>query len=334
MTGQIKMSHGSGGLLMHRLIEEIFLSKFNRFSSGIEDDAAELPVESGRYAFTTDSYVVKPLFFPGGDIGRLAVCGTVNDLATKVARAEFLSASFVIEEGLEIETLERIADSMAQAALEAGICIVTGDTKVVERGGADGLFITTTGVGRIMEGARASGANARPGDHVLITGPIAEHGIAVMQARHDLAIEGELASDCAPLGDMIWQALEASPDVHALRDPTRGGLATAIVEIARQSNVRMVLDEDSIPIRAPVRMACELLGLDPLYVANEGKMLIIAPEDAAGDILRAVRDHSLGREAALIGTVEEGAAGVFLKTVVGGMRPVIMLEGDPLPRIC
>jgi hydrogenase expression/formation protein HypE len=334
MSGNIKMSHGSGGLLTHRLIEDVFVPRFGTSPNGTLDDAAVLPVESGDYAFTTDSFVVKPLFFPGGDIGTLAVCGTVNDLAAKGARAEFLSASFVLEEGLAIETVERVAGSMAEAAAEAGAHIVTGDTKVVEQGSADGLFITTTGVGRIIEGVNLSGSNARPGDNVIVTGSIAEHGIAVMNARHGFGFSGALESDCAPLGEMITKALEKAPRVHVLRDPTRGGVATTLVEIAQASRVRIVLAEDQLPITLPVKNACEFLGFDPLYVANEGNMLALAPGDAAKAFLNAVRRHRFGRNAAVIGRVEDGDPGVFLNTVVGGMRPLIMLEGDPLPRIC
>lgn len=334
MSGNIKMSHGSGGLLTHRLIEDVFVPRFGTFPKGTLDDAAVLPVESGHYAFTTDGFVVKPLFFPGGDIGTLAVCGTVNDLATKGARAEFLSASFVLEEGLAIETVKRVAGSMAEAAAEAGVHIVTGDTKVVEQGSADGLFITTTGVGKIMEGVKLSGSNARPGDYVIVTGSIADHGIAVMNARHGFGFSGALRSDCAPLGEMITQALEKAPLVHVLRDPTRGGVATTLVEIAQASRVRIVLAEDQLPIALPVKNACEFLGFDPLYVANEGNMLALAPEDAADAFLNTVREHRYGKNASVIGRVEEGDPGVFLKTVVGGMRPLIMLEGDPLPRIC
>jgi hydrogenase expression/formation protein HypE len=319
---------------MHRLIEDVFVPRFGDSSGGVLDDAAVLTVESGRYAFTTDSFVVKPLFFPGGDIGKLAVCGTVNDLATSGARAEYLSVSFVIEEGLTIETLERVVDSMAQTAGEAGVRIVTGDTKVVEQGNADGLFITTTGVGRIVKGANLSGGNARPGDRVIVTGSIANHGTAVVNARQKLGFGGALVSDCAPLGGMITGALMEVPDVHVLRDPTRGGVATTLVEIAMSSQVRIVLAEDQIPISSPVNVVCELLGLDPLYVANEGNMLALAPEGSAERFLDAVRGHRFGKKAAFIGRVEEGKPGLFMRTVVGGMRPLIMLEGDPLPRIC
>ncbi len=333
MTERIKMSHGSGGRLMHRLIADVFVSRFDPGGAAMED-AAELALDADRYAFTTDSFVVKPLFFPGGDIGKLAVCGTVNDLAARGARPEFLSASMVIEEGLPIETLERIVDSMARTAADAGVRIVTGDTKVVERGSADGLFINTTGLGRIPEGVYVSATNARPGDRVILTGSVADHGTAVMQAREDLGLSGRLDSDCASLGGLVEAALRAAPEVHVMRDPTRGGLATTLVEIADASMVRIVIDESKVLVREPVRTACEMLGLDPLYVANEGKMIAIVPEAIAEKFLAALRNHPLGREAAEIGAVEAGSPGVTLKTLVGGRRKLIMLEGDPLPRIC
>jgi hydrogenase expression/formation protein HypE len=335
MAELIRMAHGSGGRLMHRLIEEIFLPRFGAPPGCAGDDAAEIPVAAGRYAFTTDSFVVRPLFFPGGDIGRLAVCGSVNDLAAKGARAEFIATAFVLEEGLPLATLAQVAESMAAAAKEAGARIVTGDTKVVERGAADELFIAASGVGRIAENVNLSGANARPGDVVIVSGTIGEHGAAVMNARHELRLGGaELRSDCAPLGELIMTALGAVPGVHALRDPTRGGVATALVEIARQSNVRIVIEENAVPLRLPVRRACELLGIDPLYVASEGRMLALVPQAQEDAFLAALHAHPLGRDAARIGRADAGPAGVALHTTIGGMRPLIMLEGDPLPRIC
>ncbi len=334
MGEKIRMAHGSGGRLMHRLIGEIFASRFGGGAGVVGDDAAELPTTEPPLAFTVDSFVVKPLFFPGGDIGKLAVCGTVNDLAAKGARPEFLSAAFVLEEGLEVTVLERIADSMARTAEEAGVRIVTGDTKVVERGGADKLYITTSGVGRILPGVRVSGGLARPGDRVVVTGTLGDHGITVLVARGELEVTGELVSDCAPLGKLVMAVLERGIEVHVLRDPTRGGLATTLVEIAGQSGVRIVLEEESLPVKEPVLQACELLGLDPLYVANEGKMTAILPEAAVEPFLQVVRSRPEGKDAAVVGRVEEGEPGVALHTRVGGMRPVIMLEGDPLPRIC
>ncbi len=334
MGEKIRMAHGSGGRLMHRLIGEIFASRFGGEPGALGDDAAELPTTEPPLAFTVDSFVVKPLFFPGGDIGKLAVCGTVNDLAAKGARPEFLSAAFVLEEGLEVEVLERIADSMARTAEEAEVRIVTGDTKVVERGGADKLYITTSGVGRILPGVHVSGGRARPGDRVVVTGPLGDHGITVLVARGELEVKGPLQSDCAPLGRLVMEVLEKGIEVHVFRDPTRGGLATTLVEIAGQSGVRIVLEEEALPVRPQVLQACELLGLDPLYVANEGKMTALLPEAAVEPFLEVVRSRPEGREAALIGRVEEGEPGVVLHTRVGGMRPVIMLEGDPLPRIC
>ena len=334
MGEKIRMAHGSGGRLMHRLIGDIFASRFGGEEGVLGDDAAELPTTEPPLAFTVDSFVVKPLFFPGGDIGKLAVCGTVNDLAAKGARPEFLSAAFVLEEGLEVSILERIADSMARTAKEAGVRIVTGDTKVVERGGADKLYITTSGVGRILPGVHVSGGRARPGDRVLVTGPLGDHGIAVLVARGELEVTGDLESDCTPLGGLVMAVLERGIEVHVLRDPTRGGLATTLVEIAQQSRVRIVLEEEALPVRTPVVQACELLGLDPLYVANEGKMTAILPDAMVEPFLQVVRSRPEGKEAAVVGRVEEGETGVALHTRVGGMRPVIMLEGDPLPRIC
>lgn len=335
MAELVRMAHGSGGRLMHRLVEEIFLPRFGAPPGGAGDDAAEVPAVAGRYAFTTDSFVVKPLFFPGGDLGRLAVCGTVNDLAAKGARAEFITAAFVLEEGLPLETLARLAETMAGAAREAGARIVAGDTKVVERGAADGLFIAAGGLGRIQDGLNLSGAFARPGDLVLVSGTIAEHGAAVMSARHELGLGGtELRSDCAPLGQLVLTALAAAPGAHALRDPTRGGVATALAEIARQSDVRIMIEEQAVPLRLPVRRACELLGIDPLYVPSEGRMLAVVPPDQEALFLSALRRHPLGSEAARIGHVEAGPGGVVLRTSIGGLRPLLMLEGDPLPRIC
>ena len=334
MGEKIRMAHGSGGRLMHQLIGDIFAARFGGDAGVHGDDAAELPTTEPPLAFTVDSFVVKPLFFPGGDIGKLAVCGTVNDLAAKGARPEFLSAAFVLEEGLEVSVLERIAESMARTAEEAGVRIVTGDTKVVERGGADQLYITTSGVGRILPGVHISGGLARPGDRVVVTGPLGDHGMAVLVARGELEVKGDLESDCAPLGGLVMAVLERGVEVHVLRDPTRGGLATTLVEIAHRSGVRIVLEEEALPVRPHVARACELLGLDPLYVANEGKMTAVLPESMVEPFLQVVRSRPEGKDAAVVGRVEEGEPGVVLHTRVGGMRPVIMLEGDPLPRIC
>ena len=285
--------------------------------------------------FTTDGFVVEPIFFPGGDIGKLAVCGTVNDLAAAGARPLALSASFILEEGLLISELERIVDSMAAAAAEAGVRVICGDTKVVPRGSADRMYVTTSGVGEVPEGVEVSGANARPGDVVLVSGPVGDHGLAVLSVREGLEFESEIVSDCAPLAGMVEALLEAAPGVHALRDPTRGGLATALNEIARQSEVEIEIEESAVPVRESVAAACELLGLDPLYAANEGKMIVIAAAAQADKALAALRAHPLGREAAVIGRVQQGKAGrVLLRTVLGTHRILDRHVGEQMPRIC
>ncbi len=330
---KILLSHGSGGRASRRLIEEVFLKNFTNPQLAPLDDSAELPLKE-RLAFTTDSYVVKPLFFPGGDIGRLSISGTVNDLWMKGAKPLFLSASFIIEEGLEWELLRRVAASMASTAKEAGVEVVCGDTKVVEKGGADRLFITTAGVGRIWSGVEVSGAGAKPGDVVICSGTIGDHGMAILSRREGIEIKSPLKSDCAPLTPLMERLLKETTGVHSLRDPTRGGLATTLNEIAHSSKVGIFLKEEEIPVREEVRGICELLGFDPLYVANEGKFILILPAEEAQRALRALRSHPLGRDAQVIGWVEEEPEGVFLKTRIGGTRPLLMLEGEQLPRIC
>jgi hydrogenase expression/formation protein HypE len=334
-SDKILLAHGSGGRLSHELIEKVFKGRFSNAMLDHGDDAAEckLQNENGRIAFTTDTYVVKPLFFPGGDIGRLAVCGTVNDLAMKGAKPLYISAGFIIEEGLSIEALERIADSMAAAAKEAGVLVVTGDTKVVDKGACDGLFINTSGIGIIPEGVDVSGSNAEPGDAVMISGSIGDHGAAVMNVRNDFGLSGDLASDAAPLSGLVSAMLKAGK-IHVLRDPTRGGLATTLNEIALQSNVTIEIEEDKIPIKPTVKGACEMLGLDPLYVANEGKLAAIVPASDAESLLAAMKQHKYGRDAAIIGRVTKGKTQVLLKTFLGSKRPLLMLEGEALPRIC
>ncbi|MBI4865086.1 MAG: hydrogenase expression/formation protein HypE, partial [Candidatus Riflebacteria bacterium] len=287
-----------------------------------------------RIAFTTDAFVVKPPVFPGGDIGRLAVCGTVNDLVAKGAVPLAMLASFILEEGLDLDLLETVAGSMRRAADEALTSIVAGDTKVVERGGADGLFISTAGLGLIRPGLDVGGANARPGDAVLVTGTVGDHGTAVMNVREGLGLEGELSSDVAPLAALFLALVDLDLPLHVMRDPTRGGLATTVNEIAEASRVGIVLEELAIPVRRPVKTACALLGLDPLYVANEGKLVIVLPEAHAARALDRLRAHPSGREAALIGRVVDAPTGVTLRTSIGGLRPLMMLEGDQLPRIC
>lgn len=335
---RITLSHGSGGKATHNLIEGVFAPAFsNPILDRMDDAATFIVAEAGaRLAFTTDTYVVNPLFFPGGDIGKLAVHGTVNDLATSGAQPLYLSVGFILEEGFAVADLRRIVASMAEAALEAGVLIVTGDTKVVQRGKADGLFINTAGVGLVQVNWPMGQSQVQAGDKVLLSGPVGDHGIAVMLAREALEIETDVQSDTASLHTLVADILQvASSSVHCLKDPTRGGVATSLNEIALASEVSIALDERSIPVRAGVRGACEILGLDPLTIANEGKLLALVAPDAADAALAAMQAHPLGREAAIIGEVRaEPAAMVFLRTDIGGTRVLDMLVGDPLPRIC
>ncbi|MBN1461115.1 MAG: hydrogenase expression/formation protein HypE, partial [Armatimonadetes bacterium] len=316
---RVLLAHGDGGELMAELIERVFVTRLGT-GDPPGDDAARVTA-SGRLAFTTDAFVVDPIFFPGGDIGKLAVCGTVNDLAGGGARPVALSASFILEEGLLLADLERIVDSMARAAEEAGVRVVCGDTKVVPRGSADKVYITTAGVGAVPEGVGVSGAAARPGDVVLVNGPVGDHGLAVLSVREGLEFESPIESDCAPLGGLVDSLLEAVPGVHVLRDPTRGGLATALNEIARQSGVSIEVDETAIPVRESVGAACELLGLDPLYAANEGKMIVVVEETEVELALHALRSHPLGTCAAPIGRVTQAdRPRVLLRTALGTHR--------------
>jgi hydrogenase expression/formation protein HypE len=333
--GLVLLGHGSGGKLSAGLIRNLFLPLFSNPTLERLEDQAVLPVGGVKLAFTTDSFVVKPLFFPGGDIGSLAVHGTVNDLAMGGAMPLALSAAFIIEEGLPVETLARIAESMARAARQAGVEIVTGDTKVVERGKGDGVFINTTGIGLVRDGVELSASAARPGDAVLVSGYLGDHGIAIMAQREGLEFDCPVESDSAALHTLVAAMLDASTGIRALRDPTRGGLSSTLNEIAGQSRAGIALDERVIPVREAVRGACELLGLDPLYVANEGKLVAIVAPEAAGAVLAAMREHPLGRDAARIGTVTAANAGlVTLRTLLGVTRVVDMLSGDQLPRIC
>ncbi len=331
----VLLGHGSGGKLTADLIRELFLPAFANPILARLDDQAIIQLHGTRLAFTTDSFVVKPLFFPGGDIGRLAVHGTVNDLAMGGAHPLFLSAAFIIEEGLPMETLRRVVESLRTAAREAGVEIVTGDTKVVERGSGDGLFINTAGIGVVPEGLELSASNARPGDSVLLSGSIGEHGIAILAQREGLEFESPVESDTAPLHTLVQAMLQAGRAIRCLRDPTRGGLSSALNEFAGQSHVGITIDEHAIPLREEVKGACELLGLDPLYVANEGKLLAIVEPEGAGEILAAMRSHPLGRQARIIGAVSASNPGlVMMKTALGTTRIVDMLAGDQLPRIC
>jgi hydrogenase expression/formation protein HypE len=333
--GRVDMTHGSGGRAMAQLIEELFLAAFDNEWLRAANDQACFAVQSGRMVMATDSHVVSPLFFPGGDIGCLSVHGTVNDVAMSGAKPLYLSASFILEEGFPLADLKRIVDSMAQAAREAGVPIVTGDTKVVEQGKGDGVFITTTGVGVVPDGVNISGDRARPGDAILVSGTLGDHGVAIMSSRESLGFETSIQSDTAALHELVARMVEAVPDIHALRDPTRGGLATTLNEIARQSGVGMMLREEAIPVRQEVEAACEFLGLDPLYVANEGKLICICAPEHAGPLLQAMRAHPLGAEAAIIGSVHEDPHHfVQMETGFGGKRIVDWLTGEQLPRIC
>ncbi|CAG0960521.1 Carbamoyl dehydratase HypE [Rhodocyclaceae bacterium] len=333
--GRVDMTHGSGGRAMAQLIEELFLAAFDNDWLRAANDNACFAVQSGRMVMATDSHVVSPLFFPGGDIGCLSVHGTINDVAMSGARPLYLSASFILEEGFPLADLKRIVDSMAHAAREAGVPVVTGDTKVVEQGKGDGVFITTTGVGVVPEGVNISGDQARPGDAILVSGTLGDHGVAIMAQRESLGFETTIQSDTAALHELVARMVAAVPDIHALRDPTRGGLATTLNEIARQSGVGMMLREEAIPVRQEVEAACEFLGLDPLYVANEGKLICICAPEHADALLTAMRAHPLGAEAAIIGSVHADPHHfVQMETGFGGKRIVDWLTGEQLPRIC
>ena len=330
----IVLGHGSGGTLSHDLLRRLFLPGLGQAAPRSLDDSARIEMDGWRLALTTDSHVVSPLFFPGGDIGRLAVCGTVNDLAMVGATPVALTCGFVIEEGLSFEVLQRVVDSMRAAAEEAGVFIAAGDTKVVQRGAADRLFINTAGVGRVPEGIDISGANARAGDAVIVSGSLGDHGIAVLSAREGLDFEMDLDSDVAPLNHLV-AAMLAAGEVHVLRDPTRGGAATALVEIANQSGVVIELQQDSLPLKAQVRAACELLGFDPLYVANEGKLVAMVRTEHAERVLQAMRATRYGADARIIGrVVRSGIPQVRMRTAIGGTRLIDMLPGELLPRIC
>jgi hydrogenase expression/formation protein HypE len=318
---------------MADLIAEVFAARLGT-GDPPGDDAAQLDA-AGRLAFTTDAFVVDPIFFPGGDIGRLAICGTVNDLATAGAKPLAISAGFILEEGLPIADLERIVGSMAQTAQEAGVRVITGDTKVVPRGKADRLYICTSGVGQIAEGVTISGANARPGDVVLVSGPVGDHGLAVLSQREGFQFESDIISDCAPLAEMVQDLLAAVPGVHVLRDPTRGGLATALNEIALQSQVEIEISESMVPVQPSVAAACELLGLDPLYAANEGKMVAIVQPEESMAALAVLRAHTHGADAAVIGAVAGRSQGrVLLQTALGSHRILGRHVGEQMPRIC
>jgi hydrogenase expression/formation protein HypE len=336
---KVLLAHGSGGKVSHNLIDNVFMKCFTDPVLNRQDDAAVVPGGS-RLAFTTDSYVVRPIFFPGGDIGKLAICGTVNDISMSGGMPRYVSVGFIIEEGFPIADLTRIVQSMAASAAEAGVAIVTGDTKVVERGGADQIFINTAGIGIVPEGLDISAGNIKPGDAVVLSGSIGDHGVAVMSTREGLSFRTEIQSDCAPLNGMIKAVMDSGADVRALRDPTRGGLASTLNEFASASGTIITIDENMVVIKDQVNGACEMLGLDPYQVANEGKVIaVVAPGDA-DKVVAAMRTSPYGQDAGVIGIVsgvedKPGLAGkVLIKTAVGTTRILDMLVGEQLPRIC
>ena len=332
---RITLAHGAGGKATHTLVEGLFLEHFRNPLLEVLEDQATVPIKDARLAFTTDSFVVSPLFFPGGNIGDLAVNGTVNDLAVGGARPLYLSAGFILEEGFAVSDLRRIVVSMQAAAATAGVQVVTGDTKVVEKGKGDGCYINTSGLGVIERPLKLSAGKARPGDAVIVSGPIGEHGITIMLARGNLELESDIVSDTAPLAALVTRLLDASTEVRCMRDATRGGVATVLNEIASASGVGIILDETRVPLRETVTGACEILGLDPLHVACEGRLVAIVGGGTAEAALAAIRSGPDGADAAIIGTVQETPPGmVLLKTQFGGTRIVDMLIGDPLPRIC
>jgi hydrogenase expression/formation protein HypE len=333
--GHVDMSHGSGGRAMAQLIEELFVKHLDNELLRQGNDQAMFEVAAGRMVMSTDGHVISPLFFPGGDIGSLAVHGTINDVAMSGARPLYLSASFILEEGFPLADLERIVVSMARAARRAGVPVVTGDTKVVEKGKGDGVFITTTGIGIVPDGVHIAGDRARPGDAILVSGTIGDHGVAILSKRENLEFETVMQSDSAALHTLVADMVAAVPDIHCLRDPTRGGLATTLNELARQSGVGMHLHESAIPVRPEVMAACELLGLDPLYIANEGKLVAICGADSAPRLLEVMRANPLAADAAIIGRVVGDEHGfVQMATSFGGQRVVDWLTGEQLPRIC
>jgi hydrogenase expression/formation protein HypE len=331
----IIVGHGSGGRLTHQLVQKMIVPAFQNPALKVQHDGAMVSMGGARIAFSTDSYVVSPIFFPGGNIGDLAVNGTVNDLAMCGAKPRYLSASFIIEEGLPMDDLWKIVCSMRDAADAAGVSLVTGDTKVIDRGKGDKIFINTSGIGLIPDGVNIDPALARPGDSIIVSAPIATHGMAIMSVREGLEFDTPIESDTAPLNSLVEEILRASKSVHVLRDPTRGGVASALNEIAEQSRCGIVLHEASIPISNEVQGACEILGLDPLYVANEGNLLAFVPKADLDQVLEAMRRHLLGRQSAVIGQVVAEHPGlVVLTTRIGASRVVDMLSGEQLPRIC
>ncbi|MCG7966746.1 MAG: hydrogenase expression/formation protein HypE [Candidatus Thiodiazotropha taylori] len=333
--GKVDMTHGSGGRAMAQLIQELFLKHLDNDLLRQANDQASFDVAAGRMVMSVDGHVISPLFFPGGDIGSLAVHGTINDVAMSGARPTYLSAGFILEEGFPLADLEKIVISMSHAASEAGVPIVTGDTKVVEKGKGDGVFITTTGIGVVPAGINISGDRAEPGDRIIVSGSMGDHGVTIMSSRENLEFETSITSDSAALHGLVEEMVAVAPEIHCLRDPTRGGLATTLNELAQQSQVGMQLSEAEIPVKPAVASACELLGLDPLYVANEGKLICICSEADAQRLLPVMRAHPLGKESAIIGRViEDPHHFVQMETLFGGSRVVDWLSGEQLPRIC
>lgn len=332
---RILLAHGSGGKLSHNLINQVFLKAFSNPILKKLDDSAVLNTTGSKLAFTTDTYVVNPIFFPDSDIGRLAICGTVNDLSMSGANPAYVSVSFVLEEGFLLSDLEKIINSMIEACVEAGVSIVTGDTKVVERGSVDGIFINTAGVGKINEGVEISGSNIKVGDKIILSGPIGDHGIAVMSKREGLEFQTRVKSDCAPLNHLVAKMLETTRKIHALRDPTRGGVASTLNEFASQSVLGIIIDESKVLVEEGVLGACEMLGLDPFQVANEGKLIAaVAPEDAE-KVLKVMRQTKYGEKSGIVGeAVAEPKGMVLIKTAIGTTRILDMLVGEQLPRIC
>ncbi|WP_040293080.1 hydrogenase expression/formation protein HypE [Acetonema longum] len=332
---RIRLAHGSGGKLSHDLVTGVMLPAFANAALNELHDGARINMPGVKLAFTTDSYVVKPLFFAGGNIGKLAVCGTVNDLAMCGADPHYLSAGFIIEEGFPVADLIRIVESMQAAASEAGVAIVTGDTKVVEKGAVDGIYINTAGIGAVIDGTGISPTRVRPGQDIILSGPVGNHAVAIMALRHGLVLPQTVTSDCAPLNGLVKELLSAVPDVAVLRDPTRGGLATTLNEIAQQAAVGILVEEAAIPVQPEVAAACDILGFDPLYLANEGKMIIFSQPQASERLLAILKGHKYGKEAGIIGKVTDSPAGqVGLRTLIGGIRLLDMPVADQLPRIC
>ncbi len=332
---RILLAHGTGGKKMHDLIEGFFCPKFNNPLLSQLEDAASFTAEEKYIAFSTDSYVVSPLFFPGGNIGKLAICGTVNDVAMRGAIPKYISVAFILEEGFLLADLEKILDSMVESAEEAGVVIATGDTKVVEKGGADEIFINTTGVGFIPDNVNISATRAEPGDQIIISGTIGDHGITIMSKREGLEFKTSLKSDCAPLNHLIKDILGVTKDIKVLRDPTRGGISSTLNEIANQSKVGLLIQEDKVPIKKSVQGACEMLGFDPFQVANEGKLIAIVPKEKTEEVLSAMKNNIYGKDAVVIGeVVDDPKNRAMVKTAVGATRILDMLIGEQLPRIC